>query len=123
LPLEFVAPVEKLHDRLAELGGPPAPPSLLHGDAHQNNFLSTVEGVALIDPAAYYGHPEIDLVLVDFFAPVPHEFFQGYRELAPLDAGFTQRRDLWRVPVWLAMIEVDGPQHVEKLDAALRGYS
>jgi fructosamine-3-kinase len=123
LPLEFIAPVEKLQGWLAELGGPPVQPALLHGDAHQNNFLSTAEGVVLIDPAVYYGHPEIELAMVDFFAPVADELFAGYRELAPLDPGFAQRRDLWRIPAWLAMIEVDGPQHVARLDAALRKYS
>jgi fructosamine-3-kinase len=120
LPPTFVALVEKLGSRLAELGGPPVQPALLHGDAHQNNFLSTDKDVVLIDPAAYYGHPEIDLAMIDFFAPAPPEFFEGYQELAPLDPGFSRRRDLWRIPVWLAMIEVDGPQHVARLDAALR---
>jgi fructosamine-3-kinase len=122
LPPSFVPQVEDVRRRLAELCGPPAPPSLLHGDAHQNNFLSTAEGVAPIDPAVYYGHPEIDLAMVDFFAPVPHALFEGYQEIAPLDGGFAGRRDLWRIPVWLAMVEVDGPQHVERLAACLRGY-
>lgn len=123
LPLEFIAAVEALGKRLAELCGPPVQPALLHGDAHQNNFLSTAQGPVLIDPAVYYGHPEIDLASVDFFTPVPDELLQGYQELAPLDSGFAWRRDLWRIPAWLAMIEVDGSQHVAMLDAALRRYT
>jgi fructosamine-3-kinase len=122
LPLDLVPHVEKLSARLHELCGPKVEPALLHGDAHQNNFLSTAKGPVLIDPAVYYGHPEIDLAFVDFFAPVSDDLFQGYEEIAPLEPGFVERRDLWRVPAWLAMVEVDGPQHLDALMAALRNY-
>ena len=122
LPLDVAPLVERLGTRLPDLCGPQVEPSLLHGDAHQNNFLSTAQGPVLIDPAVHYGHPEMDLAFVDFFAPVPEEFFHGYRELAPVDPGFAERRDLWRIPAWLAMVEVDGPQHMGDLMAALRRY-
>jgi fructosamine-3-kinase len=122
LPLDLGPHVEKLSARLHELCGPKVEPALLHGDAHQNNFLSTAKGPVLIDPAVYYGHPEIDLAFVDFFAPVSDDLFQGYEEIAPLEPGFVERRDLWRVPAWLAMVEVDGPQHLDALMAALRNY-
>jgi fructosamine-3-kinase len=122
LPSDCVRQVEKLSSRLHELCGPKVKPSLLHGDAHQNNFLSTAKGPVLIDPAVYYGHPEMDLAFVDFFAPVPDELFRGYPEIAPLDPGFVERRDLWRIPAWLAMVEVGGPQYLDQLTAALRNY-
>jgi fructosamine-3-kinase len=122
LPLDVADRVERLSDRLLDLCGPPVTPSLLHGDAHQNNFLSTAQGPVLIDPAVYYGHPEMDLAYVDFFAPVHPAFFAGYREIAPIDRGFAERRDLWRIPAWLAMVEVDGLQHLDALLVALRRY-
>jgi len=122
LPLDVVPHVEKLSARLHGLCGPTVTPSLLHGDAHHNNFLSTAKGPVMIDPAVYYGHPEMDLALVDFFAPVSEALFQDYQEIAPLEPGFVERRDLWRIPAWLAMVEVDGPQHLDKLMAALRHY-
>ncbi|WP_158502118.1 fructosamine kinase family protein [Vitiosangium sp. GDMCC 1.1324] len=122
LPPDVAARVERLGDRLPELCGPPVVPALLHGDAHQNNFLSTPAGPVLLDPAVYYGHPELELAYIDFFAPVPEEFFHGYRELAPVDPGFAERRELWRIPAWLAMVEVDGAQHVDALTNALRAY-
>jgi fructosamine-3-kinase len=122
LPLDVARRVERLSDRLSDLCGPPVTPALLHGDAHHNNFLSTAQGPVLIDPAVYYGHPEMDLAYVDFFAPVPQAFFAGYREIAPIDRGFAERRDLWRIGAWLAMVEVDGPQHLNALLAALQRY-
>jgi fructosamine-3-kinase len=123
LPVESVAQAEKLSGKLTELCGPTVQPTLLHGDAHQNNFLSTAQGPVLIDPAVYYGHPEMDLAYVDFFAPVPDDLFAGYRELTPIDPGFAERRDLWLIHAWLAMVAVDGPQHVAQLNSALRRYA
>ena len=76
---------------------------MLHGDAHQNNIVTSAKGPFFIDPAVYYGHPEVDLAIVDFFAPVADDLFDGYRDIAPLDEGFAQRRNLWRIPYWLAM--------------------
>ncbi|MEZ4869917.1 MAG: fructosamine kinase family protein [Caldilineaceae bacterium] len=119
LPLALAAQVEELGNRLETLCGPPVPPTLLHGDAHQNNFISTPQGPVFIDPAVYYGHPEIDLAHIDFFAPVSPALLAGYQEIAPLAVGFAQRRNLWLIPTWLAMVEVDGPQHIEKLRNAL----
>jgi fructosamine-3-kinase len=128
LPLALMAQVETLSSRLPELCGPPLPPTLLHGDAHQNNMLSTTPATVLVDPSVYYGHPEMDLAYMDFFAevgffaPTPDAFYAGYRELAPIDEGLAERCNLWRIPAWLAMVQLDGPQHVEKLQAALQNY-
>lgn len=122
LPAEVAARVERLGARLPELCGPPVAPTLLHGDAHHNNFLSTAAGAVLIDPSVYYGHPELDLAHIDFFEAVPDDFFVGYQELTPIDAGFRARRDLWRVPAQLAMVEVLGAEQLPALLDALRQY-
>ena len=56
----------------------------------------------------YFGHPEADLALVDYFQPVPADVFAAYREIAPIDPGFADRRELWRLAAYLAVIAVDG---------------
>lgn len=128
LPLTFVTRVEKLGSQLAELCGPSVQPALLHGDAHKNNFLSTAQGPVLIDTAVYYGHPEMELAYIDFFAevgffaPAPDDFYAGYQEVAPVDDGYAGRRNLWRIPAWLAMVQVGGPQYLDKLSTALDNY-
>jgi fructosamine-3-kinase len=122
LPLDLVPEVEKLRAHLPRLCGPEVEPSLLHGDAQQNNFISTAEGPVMIDPSVYFGHPEMDLAYVDFFAPVSEELFEGYREITPIDPDFTERRDLWRLPAWLAMVQVEGPQYLDRLITALQRY-
>lgn len=123
LPTAFVARVERVGTQLAAHCGPTMQPALLHGDAHQNNVIHTADGPVWVDPATYYGHPEVDLAFVDFFAPVPAAFFHGYEEVTPIDPDFRERKRLWLIPAWLAMLEVDGPHYLAQLDAVLRLYS
>jgi fructosamine-3-kinase len=122
LPAGVAAQVERLIGRLPELCGPTVAPTLLHGDAQQNNFISTAAGAVAIDPAIYYGHPEVDLALVDYFEPVPAEVFDGYRAERPIDAGFAGRRDLWRAHAYLACVAVDGAAYLGRLVDALSTY-
>src|SRR6266568_7885734 len=44
LPAALAAGVEQIAARLPDLAGPDPRPSLLHGDAQQNNFVSTAAG-------------------------------------------------------------------------------
>ena len=106
LPPGLAAGVDRIAARLPT--GPDPRPSLLHGDAQQNNFVTTATGAVVIDAAPYFGHPEIDLAMLDYFQPVPGDVFGAYREITPIDKGFPARRDLWRLPVHLAVISVDG---------------
>ena len=122
LPTDLIAKVERLAERVPALVGPVGPPALLHGDAQSNNFISTAAGAVVIDPAVCYGHPEYDLALVDYFQPVPPELWAGYRAVRAIDPGFAERRDLWRVAAWLAVVSVSGADYVPQLRAAVEHY-
>jgi protein-ribulosamine 3-kinase len=122
IPPVVARQVEKLISRLPELCGPEIVPSLLHGDAQQNNFISTEMGAVVIDPAVYYGNPEVDLACVDYFQAVPDDVFDGYQDELPIDPGFRERRDLWRVWGYLAAVTVEGPVHLGKLTEAVQKY-
>jgi protein-ribulosamine 3-kinase len=119
LPDDLVRRLEKVGARAEALCGPRVEPSLLHGDAHQNNILSTPAGPVFIDPNVHYGHPELDLAFVDYFQPVPAELFEGYEEMLPIAADFAERREFWRLPFSLAMLEVEGDAHLDALGAVL----
>ena len=108
LPATLASRVGEVLRRLDRLAGPEPVPTLLHGDAQQNNFVSTDAGAAIVDAAPYFGHPEMDLALVDYFEPAPEAVFGSYRAQLPIDDGFTQRRDLWRLHAYLAGIAVSG---------------
>lgn len=122
LPQSLAKRVERLIARLPELCGPEVAPVLLHGDAQKNNFISTETAAVVIDPAIYFGHPEMDLAYVDYFEPVPDDVFQGYRDEMPIDPGFWERRDLWRLWGYLAAVTVEGGGHLSRLADAVRTY-
>jgi fructosamine-3-kinase len=125
---ELAAAVERVAGRLPQLCGPEPMPALLHGDAQQNNFVNTPDGAYLIDACPYFGHPEIDLALAGYFHPVPEDLFAGYREIAPIDAGFAERTELWRMHGYLAVAAVAGNASwagsvLDRLAAATRQYA
>jgi protein-ribulosamine 3-kinase len=122
IPASVASDVEKLIPRLPELCGPEVIPTLLHGDAQQNNFICTAEGTFVIDPAVHYGNPEFDLALIDAFQPAPDDVFDSYREEMPIDSGFSERRDLWRIPLYLAAVALEGPMNLSRLTRALQKY-
>ena len=92
------AAVERVIDRLPELAGPPEPPARLHGDLWSGNVLWDRQGRAwLIDPAAYGGHREVDLAMLQLFgSPGPH-FFTAYQERHPLAPGHEDRVPLYQL--------------------------
>lgn len=122
MPPGFIKQLERLISRLPDLCGPEVVPSLLHGDAQQNNFISTEIGPVVIDPAVYFGHPEMNLAYVDYFQSVPKDVFDGYQDELPIDPGFRERRDLWRVWGYLAAVTVEGPSYLGKLTDAIQRY-
>ena len=122
LPTEIIRQVEKLILRIPKLCDSDVVPTLLHGDAQQHNFISTAEGAVVIDPAVYYGHPEMDLAYVDFFHPVPDDLFLGYKEVLPIDSGFEGRRELWRIYGYLAVVEAGDNSYLPTLVDAVRKY-
>ncbi len=127
LPAHLADGIEQIARRLPALAGPPPRPALLHGDAQQHNFVSTPAGAVLVDAAPYFGHPELDLALLGYFHPVPQHVFDGYAEVRPIGDGFPQRRELWRLFAYLAVLSATGGtalgrQFLTRLDQAVTSY-
>lgn len=76
-------------------------PSLLHGDLWTGNVHCTGGGAALIDPACYYGHAEVDLAMLDLFGRIPTPFLEGYGRA---EAGVAERRPLYQL--WPALVHL-----------------
>jgi len=90
--------VESVCDRIGDLAGPPEPPSRLHGDLWSGNVLWDRRGRAwLIDPAAYGGHREVDLALLQLFGDPGPAFFAAYQDRHPLAAGWRDRVGLYQL--------------------------
>lgn len=77
---------------------PTEPPARLHGDLWSGNVLADQHGRPwLIDPAAYGGHREMDLAMLDLFGAIPARTAAAYDEVAPLAPGWRERIPLWQL--------------------------
>jgi len=77
---------------------PAEPPARLHGDLWTGNVLGDQAGRPwLIDPAAYGGHREMDLAMLDLFGPFPTRTIAAYHEVTPLADGWRERIALWQL--------------------------
>ena len=114
--------VERVMTRAGGLCGPSVPPTLVHGDAQRNNWIHSTSGPVAIDPAVHYGHPEMDLAFLGMWQPVPDCVLEAYAECAPLDPGFADRAELWRIWGYLLGVAVEGPTHLARLRSAVSKY-
>ncbi len=77
--------------------GPPEPPARLHGDLWWGNVVAADGAPALIDPAVYGGHREVDLAMLALFGSLPEALVRAYDEVHPLAPGWRERRPLWQL--------------------------
>jgi fructosamine-3-kinase len=79
------------------LGHRPAA-SLVHGDLWSGNVGFTASGEPTIfDPAAYWGDREVDLAMTELFGGFPQGFYEGYRDVWPLDSGYEVRKAIYNL--------------------------
>jgi fructosamine-3-kinase len=80
------------------LAGHSPAPSLLHGDLWSGNAGFLPDGTPVVfDPAVYYGDGEADLAMTELFGGFPAGFYDGYREVRPVDDGYRLRRVLYNL--------------------------
>ena len=109
--------VERLVARLNdELPASPIP-SLLHGDLWSGNMLVR-EGqlAALIDPACYYGHNEVDLAMICLFGVPEETFWESY---GPLEPEWRHRRRIYQLFPALVHMRLFGAAYANLVDRLL----
>ncbi len=118
------AAVERVCERIADLAGPPESPARLHGDLWSGNVLWDRQGRAwLIDPAAYGGHREVDLAMLQLFGdPGPH-FFAAYDERFPLAPGRDERVPLYQLFPLLVHAALFGGGYAASAERAASVYA
>ncbi len=94
---------------------PECKPSLLHGDLWSGNYMFDNNGRAvLIDPAVYYGHPEMDLSFTKMFGGFDASFYEGYRSAAPLEPDFEDRVPVYNLYPLLVHVNLFGGHYSDQ---------
>lgn len=94
---------------------------MLHGDLWSGNILARRGRiVATLDPAIYYGHPEVELAFTTLFGTFGEPFFAAYAELAPIAPGFHElRRDLYNLYPLLVHVTLFGAGYLAPVERVL----
>jgi fructosamine-3-kinase len=107
-----VSAFERLYKRLDEIF-PETLPSLIHGDLWSGNFIVNGKGAAcLIDPAVYYGHPEIDIAMSRLFGGFDIRFYESYIEYNPLEKGWEKRLDIYNLYPLMVHVNLFGGSYL-----------
>jgi fructosamine-3-kinase len=124
LPAAVLAMVEKLAGQLKDWLQEPTKPCLLHGDLWAGNILSEGDRVTgFIDPAIYYGHPEVELAFMTLFGSFGEGFFAVYREIHGIEAGFEEtRQQLYNIYPLLVHARLFGGSYIEDVERSLRRF-
>lgn len=109
--------VEQLARRIADLLPAKPLPSLLHGDLWSGNILAAGGALAaLVDPACYYGHSEVDLAMLALFEAPPPEFWESY---GLLETGWEERRRVYQLFPALVHLRLFGATYAGMVDRIL----
>ena len=113
--------IETLATKVDTLLEEPAHPALLHGDVWSANVLADHNRITgFINPAIYYGHPEIELAFITLFNTFGDPFFQRYNERQTIAPGFfNTRRDIYNVYPLLVHVKLFGAGYWSGIEQVL----
>ena len=116
--------IERLLSHLDRYLSEPDRPSLVHGDLWAGNRITGKDGKGwLIDPAVYYGHPEVDLAMTELFGGFPSRFYEAYKEAGDLKPGYEDRRDLYNLYQLLNHLNMFGSGYLGSVQRIVNRYT
>lgn len=122
LSQRLLANWKRLIKRLDDLI-PPTKPCLVHGDLWGGNYLFDKDGnVVLIDPAIYFGHPEMDLAFSRMFGGFSNSFYEGYESANPLPADFAERVPIYNMYPLLVHVNLFGGHYASQFEQFIRKF-
>lgn len=118
-PSSWTLRFESLFRRLPELLVD-EPPQRVHGDLWAGNVHTGPSGEpCLIDPAAYAGHREVDLAMLQLFGGFSERTFAAYDECFPTLPGRRERVPLYQLYPLLVHVNLFGGSYGASVEGAL----
>lgn len=120
----LVKRVERFAGEIEKFLDEPPHPSLLHGDVWTTNVLAQGGRItAFLDPAIYYGHPEVELAFTTLFGTFDGHFFERYHELRPIPDGFFElRKDIYNLYPLLVHTRLFGGGYASSVSNTLKRH-
>jgi protein-ribulosamine 3-kinase len=113
---------ERLYQRLDEIF-PQEKPALLHGDLWSGNFMTGPTGEACIfDPAAYYGHREMDIAMTHLFGGYNQLFYDAYAQVSPLAGNFESRLEICNLYPLLVHLNLFGEGYLHRIENIVKKF-
>ena len=99
-------------------------PVLLHGDLWSGNYLFDNFGQpVLIDPAVYFGHAEAEFGMTSLFGGFDDSFYEAYNEVNPLEPGWRERVEIYRLYHLLNHLNLFGSSYLSGCLTILKKYN
>ncbi|KPV40096.1 hypothetical protein AN478_08025 [Thiohalorhabdus denitrificans] len=116
--------IERFATDAADWFPEPEHPALLHGDAWDNNILAAGDRITgFIDPALYWGHPEVELAFTTMFRTFSDRFYARYGEQRPIEPEFFEvRRPLYNLYPLLVHVRLFGGPYRSSVENTLKRF-
>ena len=99
-------------------------PSLIHGDLWSGNLIFDGQGKPVfIDPAIYYGHPEMDWAMLSLFGSYPETAMKSYCNIIPLEINYFEREKIYQLYPLLVHLILFGRRYHRDISEILNFYS
>ncbi len=122
LPAKSSVQLSNLCQRLDEIF-PVCKPSLLHGDLWNGNVLHSLKhGWVLIDPAVYYGHPEMDLGMMKLFGGFSEDCFDAYTAYSVVQPDWPSRIEYTQLYPLLVHLNLFGMGYWRSIENTLSKF-
>tara|TARA_Y100000768_G_scaffold104450_1_gene76504 strand:+ start:1463 stop:2311 length:849 start_codon:yes stop_codon:yes gene_type:complete len=114
--------IEKLCSKLDKLVSN-CKPSLIHGDLWPGNLIYDQQNnPVLIDPAVYYGHPEMDWAMLSLFGTYPEVAIRSYCELYYLEKGYKDREEIHQLYPLLVHLILFGKSYYSQVKKIINKF-
>ncbi len=97
LPAGEMLIYDRLLEKIPEFIQGKHSPSLIHGDLWSGNYMNTINGPALIDPASCFAEREMEMGIMTLFGGFSQRFYGAYNEVYPLSDDWRERNPLYQL--------------------------